>query len=210
MRRFVPPPFVLLIGLFAIMAAVWQGSPRGTLWDSLYRPDGLVEVEHYQSLREMALAADAVVVGRIVEIRPGREFGPPEERHHYAAAQVEVIATLRGDVASTKQLIWELPLPPGQGAAEAQQLNAKLPPEPLLLFLRNKATEVLSGLGDGDAAVEASFYRTVVSGAVFANVAGRAVLPIEPHASEFLLELDGASFDDLIMSVRRAGVADRP
>lgn len=193
------PVYVAIVGALAVFSAVLPSAGRGAFWGDLYQPRAMLEVEHYESIRGMALAADAVILGRLIEVEPGREFGEgDDERHHYAAARVEILELLGGAVPASNELVWELPLPPGQGAAEALALNDRLPNEELLLFLRNKATEVLIGGAIGDAEIEAGFYRTVVSGAAFANVGGRVSVPISPIESDFIMGLEGAGFEDLI------------
>ena len=189
---------MIFVGALALAFSLVSGTNRQTLWEVAFRPTAAIEVEYYESIGEMAAAADVVAIGQIVEITPGREFGEGEELLHYAAARVQVHELIRSTAPVTGDLIWEIPLTPGLGAKEAAELNAEIPREPLLLFLRNKATDLLRG-GIGDPQVERSFYRTVVSGAVFANVDGRARLPILPIESLFIDEFAGAKFDDLVL-----------
>ena len=55
------------------------------------------EVERAGSLEELTASADAVIVGRIVEVGPGRVFGGRSGRPlHYGAATLEVTSVLSG------------------------------------------------------------------------------------------------------------------
>ena len=154
----------------------------------------------------MAIAADLVVVGRIDDVKPGREFGDlGETRLHYAAATVEVIEVLHTSAAFRSQsVVWEIPLPPGDGAPEVLALAHWVPRAALVLFLRNKATEVATGMGVGDPQTEAGFYRTVVGGAILADSEGVVALPVPPNESGFLTLLVGEDFEVAVQRVRTA------
>ena len=181
-----------------------------SFWRGLNAPVGLVEVEGYSSLGDMVSAADLVITGRIIEVGPGREFGEDGVSIHYAAARVQILEVLAGPRVDPRadSITWELMLPPGEGADEAVALGRMVPADPLLLFLRNKGTEVLAGSALGDAAVERGYYRTVVNGSMVVDQRGTARLPVVPREHQFLSALDGIPFGTVVEKVRAAAAAD--
>lgn len=151
----------------------------------------MVEIESFDSLRSMAVAADAVVLGRIVAVEPGPSFGGATGHPlHYAAATVEVDEPLAGSVGRT--LVLEIPLYGGPATLDA--LSAALPREGSLFFLRAKAPSATGQV----------VYRLVTARGVVVDRDGVAeVIPGE--VADALAALDGEPFADVVRAARSVG-----
>jgi hypothetical protein len=143
------------------------------------------EVEPAGNLAEMTDAADAVVVGTIARVSPGRVFGGKSGRPlHYAALSVEVSSLLAGSVEGA-QLTLEVPLFDGPDSIESLEAAVGLE---AIFFLRAK--------------IDGPFYRLSNFGAVVANEDGRAVTTDGPTAIE---ELAGRPFAEIVAVIATAG-----
>ncbi len=209
-RRLLGPlSLITLVGVAALGASLVQPSAPNDFWLSFLRP-GAVEVERYASLDRIVRSSDAVVVGRIVSVRPGREFGEPGiDMVHYAAATVAVDEVLAGTVIGRgPELILELQMPHGQGASDVSALASRVPASQHVLFLRNKGVEVArAGLAEVIVERETPFYRTVTSAAYLVERQGRVDAPGVTDHDSFLLALEGRDFREVVASIRSC--ADR-
>jgi hypothetical protein len=105
--------------VFAVLADDRGTDSYGEFWGRLYFRGS--EVEDYTSLAEMARASDAVVVGRITSVDPGRVFGelipelpdPEDGLVRYASMRIAVDEIVAGE------------LPPDD--VESLQLEAMVP-----------------------------------------------------------------------------------
>ena len=149
-----------------------------------------LELEHYDSLAAMARGADAVVLGRVVAVVPGRSFGAPGSALQYAAVTIEVGEAVAGVLPArhAAQITLEVPLYGGPEAIDA--LRSSLPAGESLYFLRNKG------------AAESDYYRLVVMRGVIVNRHGAA--EVLPGDEDLLDALHGTSFDALVAQVRAA------
>jgi hypothetical protein len=149
------------------------------------------ELERYDSLAAMTRGADAVVVGRIVDIAAGRSFGGATGHPlHYAAVTVAVEEVAAGALPGRHGATFTLEVPLFAGAESLDALRASLPPDESLFFVRNK------GGADSD------FYRLVIQRAAIVNRDGAA--EVAPGDDDFLDALGGASFEEVLEAVRRA------
>ena len=149
------------------------------------------ELETYDSLAGMTAGADAVVRGRVLDVALGRSFGGASGRGlHYATVTLGVDELPAGELppGHADRLILEVPLFAGPESLDA--LRSGLPPDESLFFLRAK--------DDGSGA-----YRLVVMSGVIVNRDG--VAESASLEDDFLAELDGARFADVLDEVRRAG-----
>ena len=127
------------------------------------------EVEQYDTLEGMAVAADAVVIARITSVSPGRVFGEFVEGPqlddalvHYASITIEIDEILAGALPAedTPSLVMEVIVPQ---PADLPALTDQIPTETAIYFLRSKEMEAQRlGLPDNDAKAEGGFYRLVV------------------------------------------------
>ena len=162
--------------------------PRFSAWaDTVVEA---TELEHYATLPEMTRGSDAVVLGRVVGVAPGRSFGASDHALHYAAVTVAVDEAVAGTLPSghAAQVTLEVPLFGGPDLIDG--LRSSLPVGDSLFFLRNK------GGADTD------FYRLVVMRGVIVNRDGAA--EVLPGDEDFLSGLDGTPFDTLVAQVRAA------
>ncbi|HEX7196339.1 MAG TPA: hypothetical protein VF364_05845, partial [Candidatus Limnocylindria bacterium] len=164
-----------------------------------------MEVEQFGSLAEMADGADAVVLGRIVAITPGRSFGGASGHPlRYASVRVQVDDLLAGGLpaAHAQSVILEVPLfggapEIGPGSASARGV----------FFLRSKATSAAdAGLPAEVQDRESAYYRLVVLNAAVLDDHGTAAVADGDHA--FLEALDGLRFEEVVLTVERAATID--
>ena len=147
------------------------------------------ELERYASLDEMTHAADAVVRGRVVDVRAGRSFGGAGHALHYASVTVAVDAQVAGALPQRHAGALTLEVPLFGGPETLDALRSSLPREESLFFLRNKG------------GADADFYRLVVMRGVIVNRDG--VAEITP-GDDPLDALAGTRFDAVVDLVRQA------
>ena len=148
-----------------------------------------LELEQYDSLPEMVAGADAVVLGRVVDVAEGRSMGGAGHPLHYAAVTVEVSGLVSGFLPSVDALRLTLEVPLFGGFEMLDAVRSALPREESLFFLRNKGGP------------ERAFYRLVEMDGVIVNRGGVAEPPAE--ADGFMSVLAGARFDDLVAQMRQ-------
>lgn len=150
-----------------------------------------LELDHYASLAELTIGSDAVVRGRVLNVRPGRVFGDPAHSAlHYAAVTVAVEELAAGALPPEHAATFTLEVPLYGGPDTMEGVLASLPREESLFFLRNKGGE------------EADFYRLVVMRGVVVNRDGAA----EVTPGDAVLDgLAGSPFETLVAQVRAAG-----
>lgn len=149
-----------------------------------------LQLEHYDSLPAMAAGADAVVLGRIVDVTAGRSMGGATGHQlHYAAVDVQVDELVAGSLPANhaRRLTLEVPLFGGLEMLDA--VRSSLPREESLFFLRNKGGP------------ERAFYRLVVMDGVIVNRGG--VAEVTADGDGFMAVLAGARFDDVVDGIRR-------
>lgn len=155
--------------------------------------------ESYDSLSTMALASDAIVVGRIGAVDPGREWKANEDEWlepepsdallvRFATLTIEVeevIGTLTAD-ASVGSIQLEVFLPRNSALEE---LRATAPGERAVFFLRTKADapEFFRLVNDNQGLVREFDGKSHVVGATEGN---------------FLGEIDGLPFEDFVAELR--------
>lgn len=171
----------------------WQrlvdaGVTRDPMRPSTWAPVNvqLTELEHYASVAEITAAADAVVVGRVIAVEPGRVFGGATGHPmHYAAVTIRVTELIRGTLLDPRTVSLEVPL--FGGPTSIDRLRASLLEHDGAFFLRDK--------GDGHHRL------AVVNGAVLDDH-GRAVIPA--GESDFGAAVDGGAFRDAVSLIRAA------
>lgn len=160
------------------------------------------EAEHYESLRALTMGADAVVLGTVVTVEPGRVFSGCG----YAAATLRVEALVAGALppAAQDRLTIEY-----FGFCDAlPRLGVEIPRERGVYFLRNKGQELRIVQPDAAAmAVEAEskFWRTVILAGTVVDRDGSVHVPETLNAS-FLAGAEGTSFAEFVASVRALAV----
>jgi hypothetical protein len=144
-------------------------------------------VERARSLVAMTASADAVVVGRVAAVSPGRTFGGRSGHPlHYAAVTVAVRSLLHGALqAGAIEITLEVPLFDGPSSIAELERASGLE---ALFFLRRKI--------DGD------YYRLTTFGALVANEGGVAVTAEGPAAIQALA---GLPFADAVRRVQGTG-----
>jgi hypothetical protein len=146
---------------------------------------GAMEVEQYATLDELAVAADAVVRGRIAGVGHGRVFGDPHGvQLHYAAVNVAIDEVLGGRIDAS-QVTLEVPL--WNGPASLSAIERTAPDGDVILFLRAKA--------DGP------YFRLVTMDALVVDDHGLSAVSSSPSA---LAALDGWAFADAVDAVAAA------
>jgi hypothetical protein len=195
LARFMP----LAAAAVAISACLGGQSQADTraFWNPLTISGN--EVEGYESLADMAVAADAVVAGRISSVGQGRVFqgDVPEDRAYYVRLNLGVTQVARGSVAAADIVGIELLLPQVLTDADfvkaVEQLEGQLPESSVVVFLRQK--------DDSDEQV----YRPVNSFGLFVAADGGLLMPIgdtESDSSPFEAELATFnSVDELVAFV---------
>ena len=149
------------------------------------------ELEDYGTLVDMTRGSDAVVVGHVAGVAPGRWFGgSPGNALHYAAVTIAVDEAVAGALPDRHHARVTLEVPLFGGPETIDALRSSLPTGESLFFLRNK----------GGADVD--FYRLVVMRGVIVNADGAA--EVLQGEGDFLDALDGAPFDALLAQVRTA------
>ena len=153
--------------------------------------------ELYRSLREMARKADAIVVGRIVGVRPGRVVDEPgADDTFFSIATVEVERCVSGplgpgDRVSVEYLVSRLGEDPGaeNGA-----------PRGTSVFLLRDVAAWNAQRGDAQAAREmAGIHWLVTLDAVFTDRSG--VVAVQRSGEEYIQALDGSSFAALVATL---------
>ena len=145
----------------------------------------------------MAQASDTVVVGVVESVRLGRQVG---ESYPISCAVVIVRPrdTLKGPDSELVRL--EVVLP---SSDKLEALQANLPQEDAICFLRDKAAEALRlGLPDAEIAAGKGYFRLVSSQGVLRNLNGKIGIPIA-SGDAFLLQLSGKPFAPIMDEVAK-------
>lgn len=183
--------------------------PPQTRSDSFWRLLSIntLEVEHYDSLDSMTSGSEAVVLGKIVGVSLSRAFGGQEDAEpiRLAALEVSVSRILAGRLTKAATTIAvEVTIP---GGRNIEDLQAAIPTEEAMYFLRNKGTEASDlGFTPEEIEVEAPYYRLVSSQGQIRNLGG-AALPPEAAEDSFLVDLRGTPFSEVTSQVLVAGRA---
>ena len=195
----------VLIGsglLLALLPAVFP-TPRSSrsLWTYL-GPTEAVAAERFSSLGDLTRSSDIVIIGRIVRVDAGRQFGDPQvDVVHYAAATISVDAVVRGEKPAGR-FVLELQMPDGQGAREALALNAALPTDRAVFFLRSKsAVARRAGMTVARQAAGQGYYMLVLPAVVVVDRGGMATIAPNADLPTYIEELRGRPFDEVIASL---------
>jgi hypothetical protein len=159
------------------------------------------QVETPTSLAELVAAADAVVVGRVTAVEPGRRFGPEHHALHYASVTVRVDELIAGHLAAASAQALTVEVPLFDGPEQTRDVRASMLDTQRLVFLRNKGTSAReAGLGAAEQAAEGAWFRLVTFGSEVIEHDGVAVVP--PDDADLLGPLAGTSFDEALATVR--------
>lgn len=192
--RMAPPPRFRIVRS-PVEAPLFLGLPQG--------PIQATEPDAPSSLDALASKADAIVLGKVAAVAPGRVFGPRTAPLHYAAVTVEVVEHLGGAFArAAGRVTVEIPLFDGPEALS--QLGDGLVGTQRLLFLRNKgATAREAGLPAAAQRADAPFYRLATFTSEVVDLGGTAVVP--GHEDGVLTPFAGRPFDEVVATVRGSG-----
>lgn len=167
-----------------------------------------MEAESFDSLDGMRAGADAVVLGRIISLTPGRVWGnPPSDAAWYATAIVQVDQVFAGRLVQPGPTI-QLEL----FMAEPQvfdSLAATIPfGEEAVYFLRNKGAEAaFLGRSMESQVTESQYYRLVTSKALIRHQ-GTVALAAVAAAEPFLRNVDGVPWDGVLEALRSGSSLD--
>jgi hypothetical protein len=199
---------LLLVGTVPIAATAVlvdndsrQPSHSDGFW-SHFSPPGR-EAENFDSLRESVDAADAVVVGRIESLGPGRVIGDPASEYatYFVVATIAVDSIVHGSVESRTVALELVQFSP----PDVEALRSKLPQEDAVFILRNKGTEAaFLGLPESVQETERAYYRLINSQSLFRNVAGKVRTAVGA-SDEYVVSLRGTSFMQLVDLIRSQG-----
>ena len=153
------------------------------------------------TLDEMLGAADAVVLGRISLVVPGRVFGTRHDRPlHYASATLEVDAVLAGGLprAHRSSLTLEIPLFDGPSSIGELPVWGES-----VFLLRNKGTSAREvGLPPARVRAESGYYRLLTFTGLVVNDEGTALTADDAGP---LADLSGMRFAAAVAAIRDAG-----
>ena len=176
-------------------------------WQNVAPPGA--NAESFGSIDEMTREADAVVLGRAVSIRPGRDLVAEEETGiiaAYATLTIAIDQVVAGAVVESApgELNLELFL---NEPTNYRLFAAGLPDEQVLLFLRSKGKEAEASGGDPDGpGAGYDYYRIVSRQGFFRNVNG-TVEPPQEALSAWVDELAGTPFSDLLAAAAAAAAS---
>lgn len=160
----------------------------------------------YGSLAELVHASDAVVLGRITAVRPGRvvdDGGQPRELVYFAAVIVEVERVIAGTFSGDQMTIDFLISRP----EDVTTLAAKLPPEPTVFFVKDlSAMPSASGApGELESNLVGHYFLTIQS-AVLRDDGG--VVRLRPHVfNDFIAPLAGRPFNEVVAEIGELGAS---
>jgi len=162
---------------------------------------GGVALEVYGSLDDLAREADAVVVGRAIDIDFGREIPGDSSGSAFGTLTIEVVDAIIGELADGTAIKVEFFM---SDARLYPRFAARLPAERVILFLRNKGLEA-QRLGQDPSGPLAGFdyYRVVGPQGYLRDSNGLVEPPIDA-ADPWLAGLRGSSFDGMMVLLRQA------
>jgi len=188
----------------------------GDLWVLLTgASQGLEEVEQYASLDEAIAASDVTVVGRIVDVVPGRTYGDavePDGRVASVFLTIEADRTIAGSVTDGRVFVeyWLIDRLPAELPGLTSGLT--MPANRVLAILRRipeaSAAAAVSSWIDPPVA----FRLVNVRGLIVEDDAGRAGLPLDSVSSRATPGLSedsyrngvvGRPFDDVLVDASR-------
>ena len=153
------------------------------------------------TLGEMVGAADAVVLGRISLVVPGRVFGTRHDHPlHYASATLEVESVLAGVLprAHRSRLTLEIPLFDGPSSIGDLPVWGES-----VFLLRNKGTSAGEvGLSPARVRAESPYYRLLTFTGLVVNDRGTALTADDAGP---LAGMSGRSFEAAVAAIRTAG-----
>ncbi len=159
-----------------------------------------MEAEGFASLEELTASVDRIVQGRVVAVRPGRDFSNPngKEVAKYAAITIAVDRALKGPSATTVEIEVFFPSTRRYEAF----LSSPPPGETALFFIRNKGTSARANGKDASSIAEEQPFNMLVnlSQSLYRNIDGR-VHTQNPAEGDFTNDWEGLMFDDLVDAV---------
>lgn len=172
-----------------------------------------LDVEPAFSLDEVIANSDAIVLGRLTAIEPGRVVGQPVEgipgaQVLFANVTVTVTEVLRGALPESDrtQLTLEVLLPGRRDFSELVTLNTSMPRSPSIFFVRSNATTAAAmGLPTEVQERERSLYHLTVQRALLSNEGGSAIAPIWTDHGDFFQRFEGRAFDPIVEEIRSDG-----
>jgi hypothetical protein len=188
-------------GIAVLLAAIQPSIDRSAtaFWEPLMLRNAMA-VESFDSLQELAISSDLVIVAKISSLNPGRDFGDEADTVHYAAAVLAVDRVLAGELPSGP-VVLEIMLPHGEGAADVAGYAERLPTSSALFFLRSKGLDAeAAGLHANIVVRERPFHRLVTPDSLILAEGGRAV-PAPGTEAPFLLSAEGEDFEALVQRV---------
>lgn len=194
----------------------------GIQTDFNYQGDGLVEVEHYPTVEEMAKAADAVVLGTPSAIRLGElvDIGDETVRYQEAVLTIDVREVLAGELTtekSTAEVVFLLG-ETGEAPALAETLVANLPPSESVWYLRHRtdrgnAYRLVNSYGLVEMGPEGTAVPAFYRASALEVASDAQVSDADTHAAEaggadieqqFLENVATSSFDEVVRQARTA------
>jgi hypothetical protein len=198
-----------VVGLAAIGALVVQNQVEKTS-DRFWRLASFQGASgpRFDTLADLVVASDVVVLGRIASVERGRVFGTPHadnpnpasEQIHYAAVAVNVERVLDGALVdgAASELTLELPV---SSPDAIPQLAKSVPSEQSVLFLFNAGLSAAAqGLPDDVQARESKYYALLAFGAVMRDIGG-APRVADPTDLGFLTAFESSNFDAFLRKV---------
>jgi hypothetical protein len=179
---------------FTLLASPWTGAGVEA-----------TEIESADSLEALVSSADAVILGRVTAVEPGRVFGGATGRpFHYAAATVTVEEVVAGFLPAVDASALTLEIPLFEGPDSIAALRSAVPGPQSLFFLRSKAESARAvGLSAAEQVAEAPYYRLVVLRGLIENYLGQAAVADDEVGP--LSPLDGRAFGEVLRDVRHIG-----
>lgn len=197
----IMPTVVLVVALSAVVAmragaAADERSER--FWSTVQY--AFMEAEWYGDLADMTMSADAVVIGSIVAISPGRVFGdPPDNGAYYAEATLRVEQLIRGRLVTDGDVRLEIFM------AEPEvihTLEENLPGDTGVYFLRHKGAEAVALDHPAEVvSAEQPFYRLVSMQGLLRRTSGGTTATMPGQFESFLVEMNGTSFSHTLEDV---------
>jgi len=201
------PILLALVGMLVLVVTVWTNlagtaQRSSDLFWSLAWVDG-VQAEGYRTAEDMYAMTDAVVVGRMTGIKPGRVIGDPagDNAAFYATVTLEVERVLRSRAGA---------LPEG-GSINLELVTFQQPlvdlmvesfvPERGLYFLTSKGLNAArAGESAEVQAAEMPYYRLAVADGVVREIGGRALTRPSLDRSLFA-DSNGLPFETVVQDI---------
>lgn len=172
-----------------------------------------LDIEPASSFDEVIAGSDAIVLGRLAAIGPGRVVGEPVEgipgaQVLFANVTVAVTEVLMGELPQSHraEFTLEVLLPGRRDFSELTTLNTTLPRSQSIFFVRSNATTAAAmGLPAEVQEREQALYHLTVQRALLSNEGGRAIAPIWTDHDDFFQQFEGRAFNPIVHELRSEG-----